>query len=400
MTRLAKLPFIFLCLLVLLSCSNDATAPPVSPVSITSYINHVYGAEYVANRTLPSADIETEISIVEADSVLGRGSTFSVKLSHEAGVRHVLLGVEGSVGYFLVETSDTLAATTDISGRLTAPNTNDFTLLCTARRADGKVFAPARHDLEVMSAEAVRYYISGVEGAVYIDADMPTPTRSATITHLEGDSVVVNGGSAAVTLTCIVPASAILIGAPNAFGHFRLPTSNLPGDQEVIIYLAQSAPANLVLHFLTEEPGPEYGPRAVYDPVVIQVGGGDVQVSLLFSPSQDVDLHLVEPGPTGEEIYWGHMTSEAGGTLDLDSNPACNLDHRNNENITYEDGTPLHGEYRVRVNYWESCDGGGADFRVVVVLRGEPTLYSGHFEANEAVGGAQGSGREICRFDF
>jgi uncharacterized protein YfaP (DUF2135 family) len=120
---------------------------------------------------------------------------------------------------------------------------------------------------------------------------------------------------------------------------------------------------------------------------------------LSFSPSQDVDLHLVEPN--GTEIYYGSRQSASGGRLDLDSNPDCNpVDGINNEKVTYADVTPPSGEYIVRVDYYESCDGGGAEFTVVVNRNGVQQTIEGAFSASEADFGGLGSGREVARFNF
>ena len=54
---------------------------------------------------------------------------------------------------------------------------------------------------------------------------------------------------------------------------------------------------------------------------VTTVGTGDVQVSVSWDVSNDIDLHVVDPN--GFEIYWDDDTSPEGGTLDLDSNAGC-----------------------------------------------------------------------------
>jgi hypothetical protein len=318
-------------------------------------------------------------------------------------MQDILIGVEGAVGYFILAVEDSLSASTEVTGSLAVATDEDFTLLCFARTSGGLVSSPARHAIRVVGAQEINYYIDSVEGAVFVDEEVPTPTTGVTITDISGDSVVVNGGTAVVALACSVSATAVIIGAPGSYGYYRLPTQDLPGDVVVVATISQTAPSNFILHFLTEEPGPEYpeyGTIAAYAPALYTVGTGVIQVSLNFRPSQDVDLHLVEP--TGEEIFYGNLNSTAGGELDLDSNPACNLDHINNENITYPDTvSPPPGEYIVRVDYWMSCDGGGADFSVITRVQDEdPKLYSGHFEAWEADGGGLGSGREICRFTY
>ena len=48
------------------------------------------------------------------------------------------------------------------------------------------------------------------------------------------------------------------------------------------------------------------GPRACHDLEVVQVGTGDVQISLSWDVDSDVDLHVVDPN--GDEIYWNQKT--------------------------------------------------------------------------------------------
>jgi hypothetical protein len=99
------------------------------------------------------------------------------------------------------------------------------------------------------------------------------------------------------------------------------------------------------------------------------VGTGDVQVGITWDTPTDVDLHVVEPG--GEEIYYAHTTSVAGGQLDLDSNPACNIDGVNAENIYWPTGDSPVGEYTVRVRMYSDCGVGGASGTVTISHCGE-----------------------------
>jgi len=182
-------------------------------------------------------------------------------------------------------------------------------------------------------------------------------------------------------------------------GYYTLPLAALSGQITLNVFFPQTlgsqsfllCPATLVNGVLSQ--------YAILRQDPISVTAGTLQVSLSFQPSQDLDLHLVEP--TGEEIFYGNRTSAAGGTLDLDSNASCSIDGRNNENITYPTGvTPPAGQYIVRVDYFESCDGGGADFTVVVNNDGVHSSFSGSFTASDADQGNVGSGREITRFTF
>ena len=70
----------------------------------------------------------------------------------------------------------------------------------------------------------------------------------------------------------------------------------------------------------------------------------------------DVDLHVVDP--RGEEVFYGHPNSASGGRLDLDSNAACDLDHKRNENITWPVGRAPRGRSRCR--RFDRCAGRSA----------------------------------------
>ncbi len=101
----------------------------------------------------------------------------------------------------------------------------------------------------------------------------------------------------------------------------------------------------------------------------VMVGTGDVQVGITWDTPTDVDLHVIEP--SGEEVYYGHTTSSTGGQLDLDSNPACNIDGVNAENIFWPTGDSPIGEYTVRVRMYADCDVGGASGTVTISHCGE-----------------------------
>ena len=112
----------------------------------------------------------------------------------------------------------------------------------------------------------------------------------------------------------------------------------------------------------------------------------------------DVDLHLVDP--SGEEVYYGNTASASGGVLDLDSNPACAIDGKNNENITWPSGTPPHGTYTVRLDYYDGCGVSATKYLVTVQVKGQTTrTFSGTFSGG-GDGGAEGSGINITTFTY
>jgi len=143
------------------------------------------------------------------------------------------------------------------------------------------------------------------------------------------------------------------------------------------------------------------GPYVAIGVNLTPVGLGDVQVSLAWDAPSDLDLHLVEPdsvtgAASGFEIYYGASADTATqGKLDLDSNAACNIDGKNNENITFQGGTPLRGQYIVRVDNWNACSQTRINYVVTVNVKGQPTqTFVGVFTDPGDHGGA-GSGTTI-----
>jgi hypothetical protein len=105
------------------------------------------------------------------------------------------------------------------------------------------------------------------------------------------------------------------------------------------------------------------------------LGTGDVQVTLEWHNSNDVDLHVIDPA--GEEIYYSSRGSSSGGMLDVDANGGCNgTTDEPRENIFWPTGRAPHGEYRVRVVYFDGCTqpNTASPFDVMLRLDGEQSL--------------------------
>lgn len=89
---------------------------------------------------------------------------------------------------------------------------------------------------------------------------------------------------------------------------------------------------------------------------------GDLNINLTFSNAKDIDLHLYMPD--GQHIFYdnrgGTVELEDGSTvtfgLDRDSNPNCNIDNLNNENIYIPAELIQPGTYRIEVNMYSNCD--------------------------------------------
>ncbi len=132
---------------------------------------------------------------------------------------------------------------------------------------------------------------------------------------------------------------------------------------------------------------------------VLNGASGAAQVTLRWGLPVDLDLHVVEP--SGCEVYYGNRTCV--GALDLDSNPACNIDNLDTENIIYPgDGGALpSGTYTVRVDFYEDCNSApDVPYEVIVRSGGVTTNYCGDFSAANADFGAAQSGATVATFSI
>jgi hypothetical protein len=236
----------------------------------------------------------------------------------------------------------------------------------------------------------------------------PSPTAgSGPAVTVSGNQVVVNGG---VTDLNVVAGSEISrIFVTLAGENFGLASSSSGlGDRYEVDLAAPATTADLILTFPQNLPIEEFdvffaaadesgavGPltRLTFD--VLQVGTGDVQVTLGWDTEADVDLHVIDPN--GDEVYWANRTVPSGGELDLDSNAGCS-EGVSNENITWPEGLAPRGTYIVRVDYWSNCGVESTDYTVLVNNGGNVEVFSGTFEGSGDGGGA-GSGIDITTFE-
>jgi hypothetical protein len=96
-------------------------------------------------------------------------------------------------------------------------------------------------------------------------------------------------------------------------------------------------------------------------------GEGDLQFTLTWDTTADMDLHIFEPG--GSEIAYYSRTS-ANGYLDVDDTNGFGP-----ENVYYEDGHDA-GSYRVEVHHFSGAL--PTNYTVTVTVNGSTSSYSGN----------------------
>ena len=233
-----------------------------------------------------------------------------------------------------------------------------------------------------------------VDNATLVSEDMPEATSNQTIEVVMNQSAI-PGGSSYVTVASEVPARKILVGMKDQVGYYELvPSSNRGNEYSFILLVDQNIAlgedqTSFNVQVAIEDENGDISQIWETNVNLKVVGTGALQVSLSFDNAKDVDLHLIEPEFNDEygepvsfydrHIYYGSPYGyHTGSELDLDSNPGCNLDYVNNENITYNDSTAWvpAGTYKVYVDLFENCDETIATNYVVTVFYGGSLIAS------------------------
>lgn len=206
-----------------------------------------------------------------------------------------------------------------------------------------------------------------VPGSVFMP-DLPpntTPLGPA-VTGITAPSSFINGQGQSWVLehNSGIGIRAAVIWLDGYPGYYRLPLGHVEGPVELPLYFPSDAFSKLneeradelpVMVALEDSAG-YLGPAALEPVSGEPVGSGDVKVSISWNGAADVDLHVREP--SGETIFYGNTGSATGGQLDLDSNPTCDIDGTNAENVFWPSGDAPRGSYRARVHVYDGCDAG------------------------------------------
>jgi len=235
--------------------------------------------------------------------------------------------------------------------------------------------------------------------AVYFADNAPAPGNELQLNDLgdEQTSTII-GGSVSLNLSAAQPFRDVFIQASPFDGYFQLSLDR--DQQDISLILNVTADSNvdeegenirILVRDVNGLTSNEINARVV--PLI--VGTGDVQVSVRWDTASDVDLYVTEPD--GTIISFGNRQSASGGALDLDSNPGCNFDNVNNENVTYQGVQAPAGEYVVEIDYWSACDvSGPTNYVVTVRSNGVTSNFTGTFTAADVNG--TGIRTEVTRF--
>ncbi len=215
-----------------------------------------------------------------------------------------------------------------------------------------------------------------IPNAVTVQGTMPSTANGVSIGTVSMNNSVITGGSAHVSITTDNDIQKLYVSIKGANNYYVITPTAKSTVFDFMLLLSQSLDKSFELQISALLA--DGTTTAVYKSTVAYyaVGTGDLQISLSFDNEKDVDLYVIQPD--GVIIYYankgGHVIDTVTGLLtylwglDLDSNPGCNIDSINNENVFYPNSLIQTGTYQVWINMYNNCDPSIATTCIVTAL--------------------------------
>lgn len=109
-----------------------------------------------------------------------------------------------------------------------------------------------------------------------------------------------------------------------------------------------------------------------------QLGTGDIQVTLRWASSDDLDLAVTDPN--GDVVTFFNPSVASGGQLDVDANAGCGeITQTPIENIFWLPGEADRGEYSIAVNLYQRCGSSSEPipFNLTLLVQGNTRTLTG-----------------------
>jgi hypothetical protein len=236
---------------------------------------------------------------------------------------------------------------------------------------------------------------SGTIQATLVQGPAPSP-NGGPAASVSGIAVMINGGSSQQTVSAPAGFTRVIVAVDGLTDYYELLVPSGTSQGLILGASPNAVAGNLFFTYAVGDAG-TLGAYARQQVRFLRVGTGDIQISVAWTDTADVDLHVIDPN--GEHIYFGHARSPnvaaSGGTLDLDGNAACNKNTFTDgsppawvsvENVVWPTGRAIPGTYKVFLDYWLECSVAKTDWVVTIQRRGaSPQVFTGSF-----VGAASG----------
>lgn len=117
----------------------------------------------------------------------------------------------------------------------------------------------------------------------------------------------------------------------------------------------------------------------------LTLGTGDIQVTLRWANSDDLDLSVTDPN--GEVVSFFTPAIGSGGQLDVDANAGCfEQSSTPIENVFWPVAQAPEGNYTVTVNLFQSCTGEeSVPFNLTLLVQGNAETLTGTVSAQNPV---------------
>ena len=201
-----------------------------------------------------------------------------------------------------------------------------------------------------------------IEGADFHEGSMPEATTEEEMGTVSYNDRALTGGMNFIVVNSDKNFQKFLVGIEGQDGYWEYnPNDGRAGSSTYTIPVIYGSGYNqdiFMVIIAVDEQGNVF--IHIFKVSHVDSESGDININLTFSTPKDVDLHLYTP--SGNHIYYGDRGGSVtinGETvtygLDHDSNPACNIDNLNNENIYIPAELVENGEYRVVVDMYANC---------------------------------------------
>lgn len=220
------------------------------------------------------------------------------------------------------------------------------------------------------------HYFTSITGS-YLKGALPQTTGSASVGTVTISGSVIAGGLCIVNITPSTSLSELYVTADdsNTDGYYKIPLSSSSasnGSYTLYLQMSRELNKNFVIKMAALTTSGQITAWLSKTLHYVKAGTGELQVSLTFDKSKDLDLYLVEPN--GHIIYYEdslaylykyrdripelaqYINDTRVNGLDLDSNAGCRVDGINNENISIYKEFMQAGSYQVWVNEYQNCD--------------------------------------------
>lgn len=211
-----------------------------------------------------------------------------------------------------------------------------------------------------------------IEEGTFVADQMPTSTTDASLDGVYCNNQALSNGGNFITISSTTEYDRFYVGIDGIDGYYDIDAASLStradGQVEyftytIPLYYSVDLGDNFTLVISGVTVTGYITQPYTQEITHVESLSGDLLINLVFDQPKDVDLHLIMP--SGREIYYGNRgdygEDENGNYvqlfgLDHDSNPACNIDNLNNENISIPAEFVQKGEYTVIVNLYSNCD--------------------------------------------